>query len=751
MDQKSPHNMIIFSAKNRAPHLGPFPLEKLSTTDRQTTYSSGASNNGPIEFRDSANEYSIVNSLAPFMLQLDRMRDGPIAARKSPIPGEYKERASHLKSAAYFLDASMVGICNIPDSALLANPLMNPELPDAKSPGKYPSANKYLDNVLDVIAAQLEFSSRDDAGLTSTKHQYGIVIMVEYPRDPDPDEAGGKWIAGAQAHRAALRTAEIAVVIAQYIRILGYPACAHSATTANLDLNALVVAAGLGIQDSSDKADNPFLKKRYGVSVVSTDLDLAVDRQLEFQAGKKATNFRWWLGLDGARPGYSLPRYKKRPYHLGLYPMEKLRRRKTTTTIIESQNVPRVPKRHDMFTRAAAGELGDKSQKQMQYGRCVTKFPFANSMTPLMAATIPLQEGQISATRAADTEDPESNSKALKAALHYLGADMVGISSAPDYVWYSHQADGSAIVPYHRFAITVLIDQGYDALEGSSGDDWVSAAQSMRSYMRANLVCSMGAAHIRNLGYSARSHGNPHQDVLHIPLIMLAGLGELSRIGELALNPFIGPRIKSAIITTDIPLAIDKPIDFGLQDFCNKCNKCARECPTSAIPFGDKIMFNGYEMWKPDVEKCARYRITNTAGAMCGRCMKVCPFSFEGVLAERPFHWAALNLPFTRSWLAKYDDKIGRGRINKIKKWWWDLDTDMNGVIVKAEKSNARELNFRPLKYGKQKLAAYPFTIAPSALSKTPVKIDRKGGVEWYRNAKKAGVEVSKGKNPDAG
>lgn len=48
-----------------------------------------------------------------------------------------------------------------------------------------------------------------------------------------------------------------------------------------------------------------------------------------------------------------------------------------------------------------------------------------------------------------------------------------------------------------------------------------------------------------------------------------------------------------------------RPVDFGLQDFCSKCNKCARECPCSATPFGDKIMLNDYEIWKPDVEKCA--------------------------------------------------------------------------------------------------------------------------------------------------
>ena len=113
------------------------------------------------------------------------------------------------------------------------------------------------------------------------------------------------------------------------------------------------------------------------------------------------------------------------------------------------------------------------------------------------------------------------------------------------------------------------------------------------------------AEHLRDLGFPARPQTNRDSDLLHIPLILQAGLGELSRIGELVLNPFVGPRFKSVVLSTDIPLEVDKPIDFGLQTFCENCFKCARECPCDAIPLGGKVMFNGYEMWKPDVERCA--------------------------------------------------------------------------------------------------------------------------------------------------
>ena len=69
-------------------------------------------------------------------------------------------------------------------------------------------------------------------------------------------------------------------------------------------------------------------------------------------------------------------------------------------------------------------------------------------------------------------------------------------------------------------------------------------------------------------------------------------------------------------------------------EFLPSCNKCARECPSGAITAGPKLMYNGYEIWKSDAEKCARYRLTNQGGGMCGRCMKTCPWNLEGLFAD---------------------------------------------------------------------------------------------------------------------
>jgi reductive dehalogenase len=636
----------------------------------------------------------------------------------------------------------MVGVCRIPEGAALEEPVVNHSLTQAME-REYGTGS--ADNPMAEISVREGRAAWDQAQSALQAplgHNHGLVILVEFPRDARAGEPGAEWLLGSQAARAALRAAEVGAVMANYLRMLGYDARLHTRTASELDIDHLLVAAGLaeaGDPGSDIPVQVPYLGDRFGAVVVSTDLELAADKYLAEGACRRGRDFEWWVGLGGIRPGYKGPLYKGRDFHMGLYPMETVKRVEEPTTLIDAARVPRVPKRHDMFIRASIGDLGPKAQKELTDFRMITKSPFGHAMIPVLGGMVPLQYGEEAPTRTGGYDDPRTNSQIVKAAMYYLGADMVGICEIPDYAWYSHDLDGSEIEPYHKYAICILVDQGYETMEGASGDDWISGAQSMRAYMRAQLIGGTVGSHLRQLGFSARGHSVMDQDVLHIPLNLLAGLGELPRIGEMVLNPFVGPRFKSGILTTNMPLEPDLPIDFGMQDFCNKCLKCARECPCTAIPFGDKIMFNGYEMWKPDVEKCARYRITNAAGSMCGRCMKTCPFNLEGVMAEKPFLWSAMNLPFTRKWIADMDDKVGNGKINPVKKWWWDLDTDDEGNIVPAKRINARELEFRAMQPRDQKLACYPLETVPTPIEVQPSSPDRKQGVEFYRAASSPG------------
>ena len=724
----------LFSSRRRPMHLGPYPLERLPRTAVAPGFTVPAA--APVPARDAPD--SLAASIKEYMDVIDAQRTGPAAAEPAPIPADPGERARHMKAACYFLDASMAAVCRLDASFHLETPVQNNSLQKTGDTGKDSA------DIEQALVTGRHGDKQKVAAGPLTEHGHALVMLVEYPRDPRSGEPGYDWLHGTQEQRAAVRAAEIAGVMAHYLRFLGFDARIHTATARELDFDRLLLASGLAEfhgNNSCRMLSNPYLGKAFGMAAVSTTLDMQEDRPLAARGLRdqwRAFGPGWWLGFGGSRPGYAGRPYRSRPFYLGPFPMEKLKRTDSPTTLIDTAAVPRVPKRHNMFMRAAKGDLGKKTQHQV--ARFVAKSPFSHATAPLLGAMVPLQKGATADRVTPGYEDPKKNAAAIKAALYYLGADMVGICKLKDYAWYSHDSDGSPITPYHKYGIAVLIDQGYETMEGASGDDWISGAQSMRGYVRAQLLGGIVSAHIRRLGYPARSHSAVDQDVLHIPVILEAGLGELSRIGELVLNPYVGPRFKSGVITTDMPLEPDQPVDFGLQDFCNKCQKCARECPCTAIPFGDKIMFNGYEMWKPDVEKCARYRITNPGGSACGRCMKTCPWNIEGVLTERPFLWAAMHLPFTRKWIARLDDVVGNGRINPVKKWWWDLDTDDDGRVIPARRSNVRELVFRePLKPEEQKLACYPPDLAPAPDSGAS-EPDRRRGMEAYRSAVKPGV-----------
>jgi reductive dehalogenase len=728
--------MRIFSHKNRPVHLGPFPLERLERSDVVPEFHPSTPQS-TIDFEDQDNPDSLANAMRDYVDLFDRMRLGDANPNVAPLPDDLQERADHLKAACYYLDASMAGTCEIPKAAILDKPIEN-ELLGKGMERDYESGSAVNPMAASSIeqgkAAWKRFQELADRKFN---HTHALVIIHEYTRDPDPKEPGGHWLAATQKQRAAVRAAEVASSLTAYLRILGFDTSLHTITATELNFKQILLAAGLGQiseSGSTKKVTVPYLGDRFGMAIVSTSMRFTADKPLAKSA--KAGGWRWWLGLGGSRPGYKGELYKNRQFYLGPNPMEKVKHVDTATTIVDKPNIPRVAKRNDMFIRAGFGDLGPKAKKELDGFRFITKSPIGQALQPGLGAMVPLQYGTEAAEVKPGNDDPRKNSEAIKAALYYMGADLVGICKMPEYAWYSHDIDGSEILPYHKYGIAILVDQGYETMEGASGDDWISAVQSMRAYLRAQITGGIVGNHIRSLGYSARGHSVLDQDVLHMPLILESGLGELSRIGELVLNPFVGPRFKSGVITTDMPLEPDKPIDFGLQDFCNKCVKCARECPVTAISFGDKIIFNGYEMWKPDVEKCARYRVTNSAGAGCGRCMKTCPWNIEGVLAEKPFLWAAMHLPFTREWIAKLDDKVGNGSVNPVKKWWWNHDTDDDGLTIWAKKANQRKISFRKsLDPEKQKLACYPAGVNSPPASATPIEPDRKIGVEKYKNA----------------
>ncbi len=719
----------FFSSAKRPPHLGPFPLERLSRV--ATPELANVPVMEPLSFRRSADPLSIVNAMAEYQATMDAIRDGMVNKSKSTCPEDPEERARHLKSFGYFSDAAMVGAGPLPKTALLKRPIHNPDI-DKLADELRTKQVKTLASGIDTIMADLR-DSLEAPQTTIVDHHHVMVFLYDMPRDPRSDEAGSDWIRDAQAHRACLRASETAVVLANYIRLLGWDAKAHTATSTDIDLNQAAVLCGLAVVEYGVLV-NPFVGKRFGVAALTTTLEISHDQPLApmvEQSWLRTRGPRWRFGVGTGTSALNRDPFAKRDFQSGPHPFETLKRVDTPTTYIDEARVARVPKRADMFARAQFGDMGKAVQKAAAGGYYARKSAPSMAQRRMLGAFLVFQDGPSADRRFEDTA--ERNAANIKAASYFLGADAVGLSRCPDWTWYSHDAAGAPLDPPHDQAISMIIDQGFETMEGASGDDWISVAQSMRAYLRFSLLGGVLANHIRRLGYKAKAHTVLDGEVLQPPLLLLSGLGEVSRIGEVILNPFLGPRLKSGVVTTDMPMTHDKPIDFGLQRFCESCNKCARECPSGAITAGPKLMFNGYEIWKSDSQKCATYRITTSGGSMCGRCMKTCPWNLEGLFAEKPFRWAAMNVPRAAPILASLDDRMGRGDLNQTKKWWWDIELQEDGGYHPARAPvNARGLQPElDLKYEDQTLAVYPAPLAPPPWS-YPYAMDREAGIKAY-------------------
>ena len=137
------------------------------------------------------------------------------------------------------------------------------------------------------------------------------------------------------------------------------------------------------------------------------------------------------------------------------------------------------------------------------------------------------------------------------------------------------------------------------------------------------------ATYIRELGYHAIPSGNDL--AINIPLAVDAGLGELGRHGMLITEQF-GPRIRICKVFTDLPLAVDSPIDIGVQTFCERCQLCAEACPSKAIISGDRTdkawdVSNNTNLlkWPVKAMDCLDWWDRNRG--TCSNCMRVCPYN----------------------------------------------------------------------------------------------------------------------------
>lgn len=205
-------------------------------------------------------------------------------------------------------------------------------------------------------------------------------------------------------------------------------------------------------------------------------------------------------------------------------------------------------------------------------------------------------------------------SRMVKDKAKELGINAVGIAEVnQDYAYKDKSIPG-------KYAISLAMEMDNDKVNLAPG------LEAEEEYWR--VYCELGEANvklaefIRGLGYPAyANHPLGTGRLLMIPFAIASGIALLGRLG-LAMSPKMGPRMRLACVTTDLPLAVDRAPVSHRAEFCDQCLACYKACPAQAIA-KELTIERGIERYILDWQKCRSYSNYHNG---CGICLKVCPY-----------------------------------------------------------------------------------------------------------------------------
>ncbi len=219
---------------------------------------------------------------------------------------------------------------------------------------------------------------------------------------------------------------------------------------------------------------------------------------------------------------------------------------------------------------------------------------------------------------------PQEAADHIKAKALELGADMVGICEIEESDIY----EGRQEYITEKYAIAVGQRMLWRAFQKVPSKE--SAIECVRIYYALGEVVIALADYIRSIGYSCKiEHPVGDSDLLHIPIGLKSGFGELGRHGSI-IHPKWGPLFRMGSVTTSIEMALDQPVDAGIAAFCDKCRACRIYCPADAIPDERSLQAGkdhlGNLRYQVDTGKCFPYFAKHN---YCSICLPVCVYNHK--------------------------------------------------------------------------------------------------------------------------
>lgn len=217
---------------------------------------------------------------------------------------------------------------------------------------------------------------------------------------------------------------------------------------------------------------------------------------------------------------------------------------------------------------------------------------------------------------------PDEAARHLKAKGQEFGADLVGICEIePSDVYRGRTVS-------EKYAIAVGQRMRWREFQVVPSRE--SAIECLRIYFTLGETVIRLAEYVRSIGYACTvEHPIGDSDLLHIPIGLKAGFGELGRHGSI-INPTLGPLFRMGSVATSLDLAIDHPIDAGIAAFCDHCRACRKFCPPQAIPDDRNPAAGadhlGNDRYQVDTGRCFPYF---AAHSYCSICLPVCAYNHK--------------------------------------------------------------------------------------------------------------------------
>jgi len=256
--------------------------------------------------------------------------------------------------------------------------------------------------------------------------------------------------------------------------------------------------------------------------------------------------------------------------------------------------------------------------------------------------------------------DPAKASEIVKGIARHLGAAAVGVCKVDPRWVYSHRGEifyenwdewGQPIESFPPYAVVVATEMDHEMVQGAPHTPAV--VESTANYARGAYITTILAQWFAAMGHRGEAEHNRHYKCVMVPLAVDAGLGELGRFGYL-ISDQVGARCRIFACLTDMPLAVDEPVDLGAERFCENCMKCADSCPSRSIPKGQKAVARGTRRWLLDADTCFAY--WGKIGTDCCVCMSVCPFSRPNRSLHKLVRWMLKRSPLAQRFFPYVDN-----------------------------------------------------------------------------------------------